>query len=144
MDNLTTTAFVQSNYGLMQGMLTISLLNDVYYSFRGIPYARPPLGELRFKASRSSSFGFFLVFFVVLRKLIFWMTLQDPEPLEPWTGIRDATKESPPCWHRDQFSGEYLGSENCLHLNVYSRDVRCGSLASDIADLIKFVVVVGR
>ena len=37
-------------------------------AFRGVPYAAPPLGTLRFKA---------------------------PQPLEPWSGIRDATQAAP-------------------------------------------------
>lgn len=43
--------------------------------------------------------------------------------LHSWSGIWDATRESSPCLHRDQFSGEYLGSEDCLYLNVYTNDV---------------------
>lgn len=42
---------VNTNYGLVQGLLTVSLLGEVYQSFQGIPYAKPPLGELRFKVN---------------------------------------------------------------------------------------------
>lgn len=47
------TAIVETNYGLIKGILTMSLLNNIFYSFHGIPYATPPLGELRFKVSFS-------------------------------------------------------------------------------------------
>ncbi|KOG38841.1 carboxylesterase/lipase family protein [Streptomyces decoyicus] len=39
------------------------------YVFRGVPYARPPVGPLRFSS---------------------------PRPVRPWTGVRDATAFSPP------------------------------------------------
>lgn len=44
-----SNATVQTNYGLIKGVLTLSLLNNVFYSFNGVPYAKPPLGDLRFK-----------------------------------------------------------------------------------------------
>lgn len=41
---------VQTNYGPVQGALNVTLFdNKRYYSFRGIPFAKPPLGQLRFK-----------------------------------------------------------------------------------------------
>lgn len=49
--NSTTDPIVTTNYGLVQGVLMLSLLNDVYYAFHGMPYARPPLGAARFKVS---------------------------------------------------------------------------------------------
>lgn len=47
-------AIVNTSYGLVQGLLTVSLLGDAYYSFQGIPYGKPPVGELRFKVNVSS------------------------------------------------------------------------------------------
>ncbi|XP_063223130.1 carboxylic ester hydrolase-like isoform X2 [Bacillus rossius redtenbacheri] len=64
-----------------------------YYSFQGIPYAKPPVGPLRFKP---------------------------PEDPEPWTGTRDALAEGPICVQGDMFSGELVGDEDCLFLNVYT------------------------
>ncbi|KAJ0183513.1 hypothetical protein K1T71_001489 [Dendrolimus kikuchii] len=69
-----------------------------YYSFKGIPYAEPPLGKLRFK---------------------------DPLPLKPWQGIRKATKHGPNCPQIDIFTRENIqGSEDCLYLNVYTPDLK--------------------
>jgi len=60
--------------------------------WRGIPYARPPVGELRWKA---------------------------PRPARPWQGVRDASKAPSPCPQTP--NGEIQGgsvNEDCLYLNV--------------------------
>ncbi|XP_055858595.1 juvenile hormone esterase-like [Episyrphus balteatus] len=65
-----------------------------YYFFKGIPYAEPPIGKLRFKA---------------------------PVPLKSFSAPEiECTKEGNICFHRDRFTGKYLGSEDCLFLNVYT------------------------
>jgi para-nitrobenzyl esterase len=66
--------------------------------FKGIPYARPPLGELRLRA---------------------------PRPVEPWTGVRSAQEygqwapQNPPV---STLSGDIPGEqgEDCLTLNVWT------------------------
>lgn len=68
--------------------------------FRGIPFAAPPLDQLRWRA---------------------------PAPVQPWNGTRDATQPAPACiqndydWNRADF---LTGREDCLTL-----DVRTPSLA---------------
>lgn len=43
---------VEVKQGKLQGSLQKSVLTgDEYYSFRGIPYAKPPINELRFQVS---------------------------------------------------------------------------------------------
>ncbi|KAL0819630.1 hypothetical protein ABMA28_007707 [Loxostege sticticalis] len=64
-----------------------------YYSFKGIRYAQPPRGALRFRS---------------------------PVPLEPWSGVRDALEEGAVCPHRFMLFDTYKGDEDCLFLNVYS------------------------
>lgn len=43
---------VTTENGAVRGRLELSFLQKVpYYSFKGIPYAQPPVGELRFKVN---------------------------------------------------------------------------------------------
>eukprot|EP00163_Fabomonas_tropica_P011007 TRINITY_DN2142_c0_g1_i3.p1 TRINITY_DN2142_c0_g1~~TRINITY_DN2142_c0_g1_i3.p1 ORF type:complete len:317 (-),score=67.20 TRINITY_DN2142_c0_g1_i3:80-1030(-) len=60
--------------------------------WKGIPYAAPPVGDLRFKA---------------------------PQPAAPWDNPYDATYTREVC---PQFKQDFVmwGSEDCLYLNVYS------------------------
>ncbi|MGH2586914.1 MAG: carboxylesterase/lipase family protein, partial [Dehalococcoidia bacterium] len=68
--------------------------------FRGIPYARAPLGELRFRA---------------------------PQPPEPWSDVRDATRFGPIAMQNPSPMDTIFGavqrpamSEDCLSLNVWT------------------------
>ncbi|KAI8421998.1 hypothetical protein MSG28_009903 [Choristoneura fumiferana] len=67
-----------------------------YYSFKGIPYAAAPIGNLRFKA-------------------------RAPQPPAVWTGIRKATQHGPVCPQYNYLTLAVVpGSEDCLYLNVYT------------------------
>jgi para-nitrobenzyl esterase len=65
--------------------------------FRGIPFAAPPVGELRWKA---------------------------PQPVKNWEGVRQAVEFSPNCMQRPVFGDmEFRSkgmSEDCLYLNVWT------------------------
>jgi len=65
--------------------------------FRGIPYAEPPLGELRWK---------------------------EPQPLKKWDGVRKAGKFGPAAMQRPLFGDMNFRSagtsEDCLYLNVWT------------------------
>ncbi|TGZ48392.1 Carboxylic ester hydrolase [Temnothorax longispinosus] len=84
---------VTVNQGKLQGILEENLLGSHhYFSFKGIPFAAPPVGELRFK---------------------------DPEPPTPWEGIRDASKNSDICAQLEHSKTQVVvGSEDCLYLNI--------------------------
>ncbi|XP_044728161.1 juvenile hormone esterase-like [Chrysoperla carnea] len=82
--------------GSLVGHSAKDYLNDTYYIFEAIPYAKPPVGRLRFKA---------------------------PEPAEPWTGVYDATKIRKAC---PQVGASEAGpneeyDEDCLFLNVHTK-----------------------
>ncbi|XP_069696457.1 carboxylic ester hydrolase-like isoform X2 [Periplaneta americana] len=89
--------YVDLPHGRLQGHRLLSRKGREIFSFQGIPYAKPPVGELRF---------------------------QPPQPPEPWTGVLDATKEGPDCMQRPlpprPKSPEVVGDEDCLYLNVYT------------------------
>ncbi|MEV7021777.1 carboxylesterase family protein [Kitasatospora sp. NPDC093558] len=59
--------------------------HDGYRTFQGIPYASPPTGDLRWR---------------------------DPQPVTPWSGVRDATAPGNRCPQGT------TGDEDCLYLNV--------------------------
>ncbi|XP_075974997.1 juvenile hormone esterase-like [Anticarsia gemmatalis] len=87
---------------VQQGWLRGEKLDTVtgdgqYYSFKGIPYAQPPLGKLRFKA---------------------------PLPPLPWDGVREAKEHGAKCPQIDIFSFVFQpGNEDCLHLSVYTPEL---------------------
>ncbi|XP_053612703.1 esterase B1 isoform X1 [Plodia interpunctella] len=69
--------------------------DTTYIAFKGIPYAKPPIGNLRFKA---------------------------PEPPEAWTGERDATQHGPVCpQYNERLDCIEEGSEDCLYLNIFTK-----------------------
>lgn len=48
---MSDTAIIETNYGPVRGLKRTSAVGDQFYSFRGIPYAKSPIGELRFKVT---------------------------------------------------------------------------------------------
>ncbi|CAH2074946.1 unnamed protein product, partial [Iphiclides podalirius] len=83
--------------GKLRGTVATSVDGSKYYSFKGIPYARAPFGELRFRA---------------------------PLPQQPWKGVRDATEHGPVCTQYDLSVSQLVeGSEDCLFVNVYTKSL---------------------
>jgi para-nitrobenzyl esterase len=66
---------------------------DGVRAFRGIRYAAPPVGDLRWRA---------------------------PQPPEPWTGTREATAWGKPALQGESFFARSEQSEDCLFLNVWT------------------------
>ncbi|KAK0085198.1 hypothetical protein PV325_005611 [Microctonus aethiopoides] len=87
---------VQTTLGGVRGFYDYSQNGRKYIAFEGIPYAQPPIGDLRFRA---------------------------PQKASPYTGDIVAIKTGPPCLqyiHTPIDAKERIvGSEDCLYLNVY-------------------------
>ncbi|MFF1609487.1 carboxylesterase/lipase family protein [Amycolatopsis sp. NPDC058278] len=66
---------------------------DGVRTFLGVPYAEPPVGQLRFRA---------------------------PRPVPPWPGVRDATRWAPRAPQPALTGRGFTGDEDCLFLNVYA------------------------
>jgi para-nitrobenzyl esterase len=89
-----------TRYGRVRGKR-----EDGIVKFLGVPYAQPPLGDLRFKA---------------------------PRPLRGWSGVRDAVTFPNPAF---QVAGNEMGpngngrmpapSEDCLYLNIWTPAADC-------------------
>ena len=77
---------VRTKAGLVRGVVE----DNGTRAWRGIPFARPPVGELRWRP---------------------------PRPPQPWEGIRDGSVAGPIC---PQISnGEVRGDEDCLTLDIW-------------------------
>jgi para-nitrobenzyl esterase len=64
-------------------------------AFKGVPYARPPVGDFRWR---------------------------EPAPVEDWSGVRDAAFDGPPCAQNPYFvhDAKEISKEDCLYLNVWT------------------------
>jgi len=84
---MTTT--VEVTGGAIEGVE-----HDGILSYKGVPFAAPPVGDLRWKA---------------------------PAPVEPWTGVRQADAFGPACMQAAGAMGNTAPvSEDCLYLNVWT------------------------
>ena len=86
-------------------------------AYLGIPFAAPPLGDLRWKP---------------------------PQPVAPWQGVRAATEFGPQCLqpgatpksvYFEYSGGDLPMSEDCLTLNIVAHGRRQGPAAGDGVDL---------
>lgn len=94
--NSVDIPIVKVEQGLLSGTYFETESETLIYTFKGIPYARPPIGELRFR---------------------------EPQPALHWHNIRPATVSSSRCLQYRYFNisaDPVVGSEDCLYLNVYT------------------------
>nr|XP_053656738.1 venom carboxylesterase-6-like [Cherax quadricarinatus] len=90
---------VATQDGRIAGFKEFSTEGKPFYSFHSIPYAKPPIGDLR---------------------------LRDPVRGDGWEGVRDGSQEPPVC---SQVNGDsvlfkeqpfYEGEEDCLYLSIFT------------------------
>jgi para-nitrobenzyl esterase len=94
LEDIRVAALVETNYGKVQG-----IEDNGVRVFKGIPFAQPPVGRLRFRA---------------------------PQAPRPWAGVRDAREYGPAAVQNQSLLGPALGfdigpsNEDCLYLNVWT------------------------
>ncbi|MGV3622090.1 MAG: carboxylesterase/lipase family protein [Archangium sp.] len=103
-DVTLTSELALTERGVVRGVA-----GDGAISFRGIPYVKPPVGDLRWRAPETDS--------------------------TCWSGIRDATQWAPMCPQLQQQQGSAFdagapieGQEDCLTLNVFKPAASDGGL----------------
>ncbi|XP_049828979.1 venom carboxylesterase-6-like [Schistocerca gregaria] len=89
----TNAPVVQIEQGKLVGTTMVSRKGKQFYAYLGIPYARPPVGKLRF---------------------------QVPRKPDPWEGVLQATQEGNRCPQLSYPERKYEGDEDCLYVNVYA------------------------
>lgn len=83
---------VDTPYGRVAGTYSTSYSGRRFSQFLSVPYAKPPVGELRF---------------------------EEPQRIEPWQGVWQANF-STTCAQLDHVvAGSITGQEDCLYLNIY-------------------------
>ena len=94
---VVTTAAAQIREAAVTGGRVSGVVMDGVTAFKGIPFAAPPVGDLRWKP---------------------------PQPVRSWTGVKTATSFAPSCVQDVTFvklfgAPEAVG-EDCLYLNVWT------------------------
>ncbi|XP_068938552.1 liver carboxylesterase 1-like [Petaurus breviceps papuanus] len=103
----TSMPVVDTEYGKVQGkQITVQGFDTPTNVFLGVPFAKPPLGPLRFRP---------------------------PLPPEPWNDVKNTTTYPPACFQNSSVSKYFMKlfsirnesisltySEDCLYLNIYT------------------------
>lgn len=93
---------ITTNSGQVHGKI-LSVLDGEVRAFLGIPYGRPPVGDLRFRA---------------------------PEPTEAWQGVKNTTNYANSCFQMPdaKFPGRHssmcINNSLCLEPNHISTDIQ--------------------
>lgn len=95
--NLTKCEIVEIEDGKIEGTTMKTRKGFTIQAFLKIPFAEPPVGELRF---------------------------QQPVKNKRWEGIMNATIFGPACMQDNIKKIKSEMSEDCLHLNVFTRNLK--------------------
>jgi para-nitrobenzyl esterase len=94
---LAAPANAQVREAEVTGGKVAGVVSNGIASFKGVPFASPPTGSLRWKA---------------------------PQPVKPWTGVKQASEYGPSCMQDPNFAKIFGAtapiSEDCLYLNVWT------------------------
>jgi para-nitrobenzyl esterase len=95
---LAGQALAADQVRIANGVIESTAPKDGVRSFKGIPFAQPPAGDLRWR---------------------------EPQAVKDWTGVRNADKFGPRCMQRTGPTADYWFrsngmSEDCLYLNVWT------------------------
>jgi para-nitrobenzyl esterase len=96
---VTVPAFAADRVKTANGVIESTVPpSDGVRSFKGLPFAEPPVGDLRWR---------------------------EPQPVKNWAGVRGADKFGPACMQRLSPGADYWlrgdgMSEDCLYLNVWT------------------------
>ncbi|XP_046425204.1 venom carboxylesterase-6-like [Neodiprion fabricii] len=107
--------------GSIEGYFKVTSNNKRIEAYEGIPYAKPPIGELRFRVARR---------------------------LSPWSGVLKAKRFGLPCLQYTHFpmdpANQVEGSEDCLYMNIYAagRCERHFKATMDPAELLPVIVYI--
>lgn len=90
-----SSVIVDTENGSLNGTIIQTWTGKNVYAFFGIPFAQPPIFNLRF---------------------------QPPKPVESWNGVRPAIEYGPICWQARQENMPDM-DEDCLTLNVFTKNL---------------------
>ncbi|KAG8325915.1 carboxylic ester hydrolase activity protein [Homalodisca vitripennis] len=84
---------VSVRQGRLRGTTLSTVKGRKIYAFYNVPYAKPPIGQYRFR---------------------------EPQPPDPWVGVRNATVPGKACLQHITQSFLTTGVEDCLYLNIFT------------------------
>ncbi|KAL4141756.1 hypothetical protein QTP88_004333 [Uroleucon formosanum] len=84
---------VETKSGPISGKQSKTWKGRTIYSFQGIPYATPPVGNLRF---------------------------QEAQPIDPWLKVWNASSPGSKCLQYNHWTYLIEGDEDCLYVNIHT------------------------
>eukprot|EP00081_Caenorhabditis_elegans_P026506 NP_510037.1 Carboxylic ester hydrolase [Caenorhabditis elegans] len=90
-----TLKIINTSYGKLRGMAEWSDDANHKFTFKSVPFAKPPIGNLRFAP---------------------------PQKLDHWDGILDASVYSAACMSNSTLTTQSYVNEDCLYINIFTSE----------------------